>query len=258
MDSLLLGVFADSRWLWIAAAAVLAALVRGFTGFGAAMVFVPVASAIYEPKVAVVVLFIVDSVITFPLAFKAIHQCRWPDVTCLAGGAALTIPLGVHVLLITDSELLRWLISLSILGLAAVMASGWRYKKRPPLLACVGVGGISGFAGGIANLYGPPIVFFWLGGQSSTAAVRANIIVFFAVITVISGLAYWWNGLFSARTLALSIVLMPFYATAVWLGARSFRLASDVLFRWLALALIAVIAVASLPGWGSFWHWAGQ
>jgi uncharacterized membrane protein YfcA len=258
MDSLLLGVFADPRWLWIAAAAVLAALVRGFTGFGAAMVFVPVASAIYEPKVAVVVLFIVDSVITLPLAFKAIHQCRWPDVTCLAGGAALTIPLGVHVLLITDSELLRWLISLSILGLVAVMASGWRYKKRPPLLTCVGVGGVSGFAGGVANLYGPPIALFWLGGQSSAAVVRANIIVFFAVIAVIGGLAYWWNGLFSARTLALSIVLMPFYATAVWLGARSFRLASDVLFRWLALALIAVVAVASLPGWGSFWHWAGQ
>lgn len=258
MDSLLLGVFADPRWLWIAAAAVLAALVRGFTGFGAAMVFVPVASAIYEPKVAVVVLFIVDSVITFPLAFKAIHQCRWPDVTCLAGGAALTIPLGVHVLLITDSELLRWLISLSILGLVAVMASGWRYKKRPPLLTCVGVGGVSGFAGGVANLYGPPIALFWLGGQSSAVVVRANIIVFFAIITVISGLAYWWNGLFSARTLALSIVLIPFYATAVWLGARSFRLASDVLFRWLALALIAVVAVASLPGWGSFWHWASQ
>lgn len=254
MDFLLAGVFGDPRWLWVAAAAVLAALVRGFTGFGAAMIFVPVASAIYEPKVAVVVLFIVDGVVTFPLVFRAIHQCRWPDVTCLAVGAALTIPLGVYVLLITDSELLRWLISLSILGLVAVMARGWRYKKRPPLLACVGVGGVSGFAGGIANLYGPPIVLFWLGGQSTAATVRANIIVFFALTAVISGLAYWWNGLFSERTLILSVGLMPFYAAAVWLGARSFPLAPEVLFRRLALALIAIIAVASLPGWGVFWH----
>jgi uncharacterized protein len=258
LESLATGVLADPRWIWVAAAAVLAALVRGFTGFGAAMVFIPVASAIYEPKVAVVVLFIVDGIITFPLVFKAIHQCRWPDVTCLAIGAALTIPFGVHVLLITDSELLRWLISLSILGLVTVMASGWRYQKRPPLLACVGVGGVSGFAGGIANLYGPPIVLFWLGGQSGAPTVRANIIVFFALITVVSGITYWWNGLFSARTLTLSIGLMPFYAAAVWLGARSFRLASDELFRWLALALIAVIAVASLPGWQTFWHWAGR
>lgn len=258
MESLVTGLLADPRWFWVAAAAVLAALVRGFTGFGAAMVFVPVASAIYEPKVAVVVLFIVDGIITLPLIFRAIHQCHWPDVMCLAVGAALTIPLGVHVLLVTDSELLRWLISLSILGLVTVMASGWRYKKHPPLFACVGVGGVSGFAGGVANLYGPPIVLFWLGGQSNAATVRANIIVFFAVIAVVSGLTYWWNGLFSARTLTLSIGLMPFYAAAVWLGARSFRLASEGMFRWLALALIAVIAVATLPGWGSFWHWAGQ
>lgn len=218
------------------------------------MVFIPVASAIYEPKVAVVVLFIVDGIITWPLVFKAIYQCRWPDVVCLAVGAALAIPLGVHVLLITDSELLRWFISFAILGLVAVLASGWRYRKRPPLFACIGVGGVSGFAGGIANLYGPPIVLFWLGGESNAVTVRANIIVFFALITIVSGLTYWWNGLFSAHTLTLSIGLMPFYAAAVWLGARSFRLASEGLFRRLALALIAIIALASLPGWKALWN----
>ncbi len=258
LDALVLAVFADPRWLWVAAAAVLAALVRGFTGFGAAMVFVPVASAIYEPKVAVVVLFIVDGVIAFPLVFKAIRQCWWPDVRCLAVGAALTIPLGVYVLLITDVELLRWFISLSILGLVAVLASGWRYKKRPPQMACVGVGGVSGFAGGVANLYGPPLVLFWLGGQSDAATVRANIIVFFAITAVVSGTTYWWNGLLSAHTLSVSIGLMPLYAAAVWLGARSFRRAPEALFRRFALALIAIIAVASLPGWRLFWHWVGQ
>lgn len=254
VDLVVTGILADPRWLWVVAAAVLAALVRGFTGFGAAMVFVPVASAIYEPKVAVVALFIVDAIATFPLIFRAVHRCRWADVTCLAVGAAVTIPLGVHVLLIADSELLRWIISLSILGLVAVMASGWRYKTHPPLLARVGIGGVSGFAGGIANLYGPPIVLFWLGGQSSAAVARANIIVFFAIIAVVSGLTYWWNGLFSTHTLMLSVGLTPFYALAVWLGAQSFRLAPDVVFRRLALALIAIIAVASLPGWGTYWR----
>jgi uncharacterized membrane protein YfcA len=237
---------------------VLAALVRGFTGFGAAMVFVPVASAIYEPKVAVVVLFIVDGVITIPLVFRAIRQCWWPDVTRLAVGAALTIPLGVHVLLITDAELLRWFISLSILGLVVVLASGWRYKKRPPQMACVGVGGVSGFAGGVANLYGPPLVLFWLGGQSGAATVRANIIVFFAITAVVSGITYWWKGLFSTQTLSVSIGLMPLYAAAVWLGAQSFHRASEALFRRFALTLIALIAVASLPGWRSLWQWVAQ
>jgi uncharacterized membrane protein YfcA len=101
-------------------------------------------------------------------------------------------------------------------------------------------------------------VLFWLGGQSAAATVRANIIVFFAITAVISGLTYWWNGLFSAHTLTLSVGLMPFYAGAVWLGARSFRHASEVLFRRLALALIVIIAIVSLPGWESLWRWAGQ
>src|SRR5882672_12486218 len=50
----------DERFAWVAAAAALAGLVRGFSGFGSAMIFVPVASAIYEPRIAVVLLFIFD------------------------------------------------------------------------------------------------------------------------------------------------------------------------------------------------------
>lgn len=43
-----------------------AALVRGFSGFGAAMVFAPPAIAILGPTVAIPVLAIMDFVVTLP------------------------------------------------------------------------------------------------------------------------------------------------------------------------------------------------
>jgi uncharacterized membrane protein YfcA len=79
----LLGVI-DDRFLWIAAAAALAGIVRGFSGFGTAMVYMPVASALYEPKIAVVQLFNFDVVATLPLLVGAWRRCLARD--CAAAG----------------------------------------------------------------------------------------------------------------------------------------------------------------------------
>ncbi len=242
----------DASWYWVAAAAALAGLVRGFAGFGAAMVYIPVASAIYEPVIAVVTLFIVDATIQVPLVYRAVGQCRWSEVLPLALGAALTVPVGVYALRVSDPEVLRWFISGTILVLVVILATGWRYQRRPPTLASFGVGGVAGFAGGVASLYGPPMVLFWLGGQSDAPTVRANVIVFFALIAVVSGLAFWWNDLFTQQIFEIALLLIPFYAIAIWLGARSFRFASERIFRFIAFALIAVIAVSSLPAWAAF------
>ena len=93
------------------------------------------------------------------------------------------------------------------------------------------------------------MIIFWLGGQSNAPTVRANIITFFALIAVVSGLSFWWNDLFTRETFQIALVLIPIYGIAIWLGARSFRFASERVFRFIAFALIAVIAVASLPAW---------
>ena len=92
----------DTSWYWVALAAGLAGLVRGFTGFGAAMVYIPIASAVYEPVVAVVTLFIVDAIIQIPLVYRAVHRCRWSEVLPLALGATLTVPVGVYALRVSD------------------------------------------------------------------------------------------------------------------------------------------------------------
>ena len=45
-----------------------ASLARGFSGFGAALIFIPLASALLGPKVAVPLLLVADGVMTRPTA----------------------------------------------------------------------------------------------------------------------------------------------------------------------------------------------
>ncbi len=82
--------------------------------------------------------------------------------------------------------------------------------------------------------------------------MRANIVFYFALSTVLSAAGYLWGGLFSLRILLLAAVLAPFYGLGVWLGSRMFGLASERTFRRLSLAMIAVAAVISMPALDGF------
>lgn len=242
--------FVWSQFAVAAAAAVMAGLVRGFTGFGPAMVFTPVASAIYGPAVAVPILFLMDALVSVPVVARSVRQCHWREVLPISAGAALTIPFGVRMLVQTDPALFRWALCLAILLAAAALASGWRYRRTPSLPVTLGAGGLSGFGGGFAGLYGPPIILFWLGGRSDAATVRANIFVYFALVTFVAGASYWYSELFSQDVLRLALFLLPVYAGAFWLGTRFFHPSREALYRWLALTLCALAALAGIPLWG--------
>jgi len=239
----------DQRFALVALAAMGAGFVRGFTGFGAAMVFVPVAAALYEPREAVVLLFVMDLLIPIPVIVRSIPRCNWREVLPLFAGATIALPLGVHLLLTVDTEALRWGISLTILAATAALASGWRYSGHPGFAATAAIGASSGLAGGIASLYGPPIVLFWLGGQAGAIQVRANTFVYFGLTTFVSGAVFLWNGMFTWWNVVVGLALAVPYSLLMVAGTRIFRLASDRHYRLAALGLCALISAAALPLW---------
>src|SRR3546814_9943257 len=77
MNAELWAYLASERFLWLAAAAALAGLVRGFSGFGAAMVFVPLAGVVVRPEVAVPLLFVADNLATLHITLPSFRRCCW-------------------------------------------------------------------------------------------------------------------------------------------------------------------------------------
>lgn len=233
-------------FVWIVLVTFGAAVVRGLAGFGSAMIMIPVLSVFLGPVVAVPILNLVDAVTTLPMLPPATRKCRWREVIPLFIGAALLMPLGVHLLKVVDPTLLRHVMAVLILGMAVVMTFGLRYKGEPNRLVSVAVGAVSGVMSGAIGLSGPPIILFWLGGQANAATARANVIAYFGLMTVALIATMIWNGLFTSQVLGLSLILMPVYALGLMLGAQGFRYASEKSFRMVALALISAVAIISL------------
>jgi uncharacterized membrane protein YfcA len=227
-----------------------AGLSRGFSGFGAALIFVPVAARLVGPQFASAILLVVDAPLAAPLIPSAWKFAARPAVALMAFGALVGIPLGTAVLAMADPLLLRWLIVILAAAMLVLLLSGWRYHGRPHASLTVAVGALAGLFGGIAQIGGPPVIAYWLGGAARADVARASIILFFAASTVIAIFAYLSGGLLTREVVQLSLVVAPGYGLGLWLGTKLFGQASDVTFRRVALALIALAIILGLPLWG--------
>jgi len=227
--------------------AFIAATARGFSGFGAALIFMPLASSFAGPRLVAALLLVIDFVSAAPLVPNAWKEADRRATAVIVAGALVGVPLGTFFLSRLDPVTTRWIISCLVAALLGLLLSGWRYRGPDHLLLSVAVGGVSGFGSGLAQTGGPPIVGYWLGRPIASKVARANILLFFGASDVFSMLSYASSGLITWDSLKLSLLVGPIYAIGVAFGASLFGRASERIFRTICYALIAIAAIAGLP-----------
>ena len=236
--------------LLLALAAFAAGLVRGFSGFGAAMIFVPLASVIVDPRTAVIALWVMDNLVTLPLVVQGMRNCTWSEIRPLFLGAIFGAPAGVWLLANAPEAPMRWAIAVLVLIAVAALASGYRRKKPLHGGGVVAVGAASGIGSGLAGLSGPPVIVFWVGGTTAPAQVRMNTFAFFGLTGAVAGVAHLVAGLFTPERIVLALMIAPAFAIAIYTGSALFGFASETLFRRFALSLCALAAIFVMPIWG--------
>src|SRR5512138_1412495 len=231
----------------ICAIAFVSGTARGFSGFGSALIFMPLASSIAAPKLVAALLLIIDFVAAAPLLPNAWKQADRKATAVMVAGALVGVPIGTYFLSVLDPVTTRWIISGFVAALLALLLSGWRYRGKDHAWLSVGIGGLSGFCSGLAQTGGPPIVGYWLGRPIAATVARANIVLFFGASDFFSGVSYAAAGLITLDSIKFAVVVGPVYALGVWFGASLFGKASEAVFRAICYALIAAAVIFGLP-----------
>lgn len=227
--------------------AFIAGLARGFSGFGAALIFIPLGGAIVGPKLVSPVLLVIDSLATIGMIPAAWRRANRREVFTMAAGAAIGVPVGTAALALMDPLLLRWIVTIIAALLLVLLISGWRYHGQPSAPLGTGVGFIAGLFSGAAQLGGPPVVAYWLGGKSQVAVIRANIVLYFAISSLFSAISYYVGGLFVEAVFALTLIILPSYAAGLYGGSLLFGLAKESTFRVMCYVLIGAAAIIGMP-----------
>src|SRR5882672_12485771 len=231
----------------ICAIAFVSGTARGFSGFGSALIFMPLASSLASPRLVAALLLVIDFVAAAPLVPNAWRHADRRATAIMVAGALVGVPIGTWFLSRLDPVTTRWIISGFVTALLVLLISGWRYRGKDHAAISIGVGGLSGFCSGLAQTGGPPIVGYWLGRPIASVIQRANILLFFGASDFFSLVSYSVSGLITADALKFSFVVGPIYGIGVWLGASLFGRASETLFRAICYALIAAAVLIGLP-----------
>jgi uncharacterized protein len=220
---------------------------RGFSGFGSALIFMPLASSMASPRLVAALLLVIDFIAAAPLLPKAWWQADRKATAVMVAGAFVGVPIGTWCLSQFDPVTTRWIISCFVGALLLLLLSGWRYRGKDHPAISVGIGGLAGFCSGLAQTGGPPIVGYWLGRPIASVVARANILLFFGASDFFSLVSYAFTGLITSDSIRFALLVGPIYGIGVWFGSQLFGRASEMLFRSICYALIAGAAIVGLP-----------
>jgi len=234
----------------LGAVALLAGVVRGFSGFGAGLVMAPAFAVLVGPAEGVPLMVFLELVATARLLPGVLPDVRARTVLPPGITACFLVPVGALALAALDGALLTRLMSLLVLAFVGLFASGWRYPRQPGMAALLGVGALSGLLTGSAGIGGPPMVVMVLSGPDSAARNRANLIAYFGLTQTVALAIFVVQGIFAWSHLGFGLALgLPFLG-GIQLGARLFRAAGERSYRGVVLALLTAIAVVGLVASG--------
>lgn len=241
--------FATPGLIWLFLTIGVAGIVRGFTGFGTALIFVPVAGIFLPPTSVLAVIALTGIVSTLALLPRAWRQADRGDVGVIALAALATVPIGLSLMLRLDAEFVRWIVAVIASVTLAALITGWRYSGKVTRVTMVGIGGAAGVIGGLTGLTGPVVILFYLTGQSMAQTVRANTILFLAVLDVVVVANLLVRGAIDIRLVAIAGLLsLPYLVTSL-IGQSLFQPGLERLYRGVAYAVIALAVVSGLPVW---------
>lgn len=241
------GVIAsEGFWILVVTAGV-AGLVRGFSGFGTAMVYLPVAGQILSPFEALTTLLVMDLIGPLPNIPAAIRTGHPRDIMRLSFGALVTVPLGVLVLGLIAPEVFRYGVSLISLLLLVLLVGGVRYRGRLKSPMIYGAGALGGFLAGSVGLPGPPVVMLYMASPHPAAVIRANVMVYLLLCDLMMIGVFHSNGYLVLTALVLGAVLALPYLAGNVIGGKLFRPGYERVYRVVAYLVIALSAMNGLP-----------
>ena len=250
MPDIFASALATDGLMGIAFASLLAGLGRGFSGFGTAMIYLPIASQFLTSVEAIVTLTIMDSIGPIPAMPRAVREADWPDLRRLLLALVLCLPLGLWLLLSVPQDTFRLGVSVVSLLLLGALILGVRYTGKLSPTKVYGVGAAAGILGGSVGLPGPPVILFYMASPHRANVIRATTMIFLFSFDVVFMGMLGLNGLLSISGIVLGFVMAIPISIGVLLGTWLFRPEYERLYRTAAYVIIGVSAVRGLPIWG--------
>ena len=229
------------------ATALVAGLVRGFSGFGGPAVMALVLTQFYSPLSVLTKVAIIDAVSYLLLAPTTAREFN-RRVTVIVTLATLAgLPIGTYLLVEMDPSVVKRAIAGVVAACVAVMLLGVRFRASPPVVVHLAVGLLAGVVLGATYIALVAMIFFF-SLPASGAESRANAVYWGIVLSYVLIATHMVLGSITVDDLWRATLLGASYLAGTGAGVWWFRRTAEREFRravlWLLLGLATIGLVA--------------
>jgi uncharacterized protein len=223
-----------------------AAAIRGITGFGMAIILVPLLGLIIAPAEAVVVGIIVQLLIGPVGIGKIVADAERKSALTIAAWAMITTPAGLWLLGQTPPDVARLLIALVAIGAFLLVLLPATPGKQPGTVETALTGVASGILTGFAAMPGPPVVPYYLRRKLPPAIARASMMLVFFGTAIAGTISAFALGVADVKLLWLSLLLFPAVLLGNWLGGLAFGKIPEALWRSMVAGILGLAGIAAM------------
>ena len=211
---------------WVAGVILLGTFVQGLTGFGLALVSVPLLSLLLDVKQAVPVAGLFGWLITFPLVYKMRHHVQWRTCLIMVAGSLPGSWLGANLLKLMPA---KWILVAMGVVLIASSIHALRKKKvvaggEPSRLLSALAGFFSGTLGASVGEPGPPVIAYSSMQPWTADQVKASLLFFFMLQMVGAIIGFWNKDLLTAEVFSLFAWGVPSFLVGLLVGMKAWDL----------------------------------
>lgn len=219
-------------------AALLAGSVSGLTGFGLALISVPLFLFVYEPQTVVAITAVLSVFINLAVVWDSWRESEKRLVLALLPPAFLGVLVGAEVLAVADPLYIRLGVGALVVFSALLLLREIKLPGADTPLGTVVAGFVSGALSTSTGLAGPPIILLFASRGLPKHAFRGSSALYFLPLSLVGLAVIFYRGLFSAQNVPLALVLVPAAFLGKVLGTALLKRFSEKAFRVTTLSVV--------------------
>ena len=227
------------------AAALVAGVVRGFSGFGGPALMALVLTQFYNPLSVLTKVVIIDAASYLLLVPSTAREFNRRVIAIVTLATLAGLPIGTYLLVETDPVVMKRAIAGAVAACVFVMLFGGRLRASPSIAVHIAVGLLAGVVLGATYIALVAMIFFFSLPASGTES-RANAVFWGVILSYVLIAMHMALGNISVGDLWRATLVGSSYLAGTAAGVWWFRRTGEREFRRSVLWLLLGLAVVGL------------
>lgn len=229
----------------IAGAMAIAAFVQSISGFGLALLSVPLMSLFADVRLSVVVVNLIGLVTTSAQAWKEKEHADGALAIRVTIAAVVGMPLGLLAFVFLSETYLKVGLGVVVLFVTFLLMRGFTLQSTSRA-ADWWLGGTSGALSTSVGTNGPPLVFLFQARQMPQEIFRATISRVFILSNIVTVTIFAFAGKITQDSIVAAVVSLPVLVIAISAGFWARRFVNQQRFRILVLTLLVISGLSTI------------